>query len=532
MKKITFTLIFVCCFLNGDSQTVAWAMKFSGKNVYMRCFGVDGEQNIYAAISYEDSLRLDDKTLILKDTFSSKYRKNQTLIAKFNDKLLLQDIMFFKSHNQFDAEFKIQDIKFDKDDNFFLLGSYVKRLMLNPNDTTVSLTSPQFLPKQYFISKMSWNKGLIAVKNIPKPSTYNYFQKNLNNDKLLVWSNKSISFFDDDLNESWRSNVIGSNLINRNGTYWCISNLNAESFLSTVDIQTGKITNVKKLFTRFQASIADQNAALINFELKNGTNGGFLVAGEFVGGYAYTIKNKVDSIQQYELSGKDPNLKGVPLAFIFQVTKEGDMEWLKLLKTSNVTLSPSFNNDNINICNVYFESPARGELPIFPNGYYGKVEKYSSKGDLVTSKEGAYNINYLLNSTEDLIYQLNFAKQIYDEKGDMVFAKGFTNVNNNTVYYYLTKYLNNKTADKEPILNESFFIYPNPAMQQINIVLSESQKEETKEMCIFDINGKKLIDKKKFNENLDISNFPNGLYFIHITLSNQKILTNKFVVLK
>ncbi len=67
-------------------------------------------------------------------------------------------------------------------------------------------------------------------------------------------------------------------------------------------------------------------------------------------------------------------------------------------------------------------------------------------------------------------------------------------------------------------------IYPNPATN----ILYFSKEIGKAHISIFDINGKCIFNKQVTNNQIDISNFPNGIFTIKI--ENQKgTVTKKFV---
>ena len=80
--------------------------------------------------------------------------------------------------------------------------------------------------------------------------------------------------------------------------------------------------------------------------------------------------------------------------------------------------------------------------------------------------------------------------------------------------------------------NNSFEIYPNPAVDKINIGLAENGVYD---IVISDINGKSLwsIDSQCINKKLtlDVSEIANGFYVIQLNQSNH-VLTKKFVINK
>ncbi len=66
--------------------------------------------------------------------------------------------------------------------------------------------------------------------------------------------------------------------------------------------------------------------------------------------------------------------------------------------------------------------------------------------------------------------------------------------------------------------NNEISVYPNPTNGILNI---RNGKSKISNICITDIDGRTIYSKNGFVKNIDISDFPDGLYFIH--LKNDKV---------
>jgi len=75
----------------------------------------------------------------------------------------------------------------------------------------------------------------------------------------------------------------------------------------------------------------------------------------------------------------------------------------------------------------------------------------------------------------------------------------------------------------------SFYIYPNPANNQILIETNKIYEKAI--ISIFDINGHKIFEQKidGCKSIINIANFASGVYIIKICSNKQCILINKFV---
>lgn len=88
------------------------------------------------------------------------------------------------------------------------------------------------------------------------------------------------------------------------------------------------------------------------------------------------------------------------------------------------------------------------------------------------------------------------------------------------------------TLKNEPISDKGSLklsIYPNPAQEQVNILIENSSDHA--DIAILNINGQ-VIYKESFNGsnyNINTASFSKGIYIIQVTTSNQ-IMTNKLVI--
>jgi len=76
-----------------------------------------------------------------------------------------------------------------------------------------------------------------------------------------------------------------------------------------------------------------------------------------------------------------------------------------------------------------------------------------------------------------------------------------------------------------------FSIFPNPFTESLHI---SSQKEmENVKIKIFDTNGMLVFIKQiSKNENFDLSNLKNGIYFLQVFDNGKSILTKKIICIK
>ena len=79
---------------------------------------------------------------------------------------------------------------------------------------------------------------------------------------------------------------------------------------------------------------------------------------------------------------------------------------------------------------------------------------------------------------------------------------------------------------------EKFKLYPNPTNSVTQLEL-EFSKEMNVQIDVYSVIGKQIMNIERddvlINENIDFSNFSSGIYFVKITLDNERILTRKVI---
>jgi hypothetical protein len=86
------------------------------------------------------------------------------------------------------------------------------------------------------------------------------------------------------------------------------------------------------------------------------------------------------------------------------------------------------------------------------------------------------------------------------------------------------------TSIVTPITNKQkeVTIYPNPASDSFKISTSEINDEIT--VQIFSISGQLVAQQKYFNEEINVSQLPNGVYLVKVTLSAGFQKTQKLII--
>ncbi|MEO6904143.1 MAG: T9SS type A sorting domain-containing protein [Bacteroidia bacterium] len=148
---------------------------------------------------------------------------------------------------------------------------------------------------------------------------------------------------------------------------------------------------------------------------------------------------------------------------------------------------------------------------------------------LISSKEGEgnhvcdiYKVNvyptYVLISPDKKIVEQNMNRESTDF--DAYFSK-----------YSLKKAPCTVTGITENNAANDFCIYPNPASS--NIIIASSTNKNVKNIKVYSILGKALINQSNLNNSdkfdIDITNLNTGVYFVEVTTENKDVFIKKFI---
>lgn len=85
---------------------------------------------------------------------------------------------------------------------------------------------------------------------------------------------------------------------------------------------------------------------------------------------------------------------------------------------------------------------------------------------------------------------------------------------------------------KVPFSADNVITFPNPASQQVNVHLNKAGDNKLSEVCLFATDGKEIMHQSEINSRttqVDVSNLPNGIYFLHL-ITNEGIAVKKIQV--
>jgi plastocyanin len=90
----------------------------------------------------------------------------------------------------------------------------------------------------------------------------------------------------------------------------------------------------------------------------------------------------------------------------------------------------------------------------------------------------------------------------------------------------------NSVGINENTMNPDIAIYPNPSDGLISIEIKNSPVQQTYNLNIFDISGAQILNttlSNQLNNNIDLTDFPKGLYFVKIN-NGSALYTRKIII--
>lgn len=281
-------------------------------------------------------------------------------------------------------------------------------------------------------------------------------------------------------------------------------------------------------------------------------NGGMSVASDTIGN-VYAVGNWSSSTKNINLDKNNPNS-------ILKINNTGKIEWQKsysdnplLLKTDRtgnlyyMAQRDSYNSSpyimdkdtvqagNRFLCKIDSASNLIYAKTTGENGYYNDMDIDKNENVLLT---GGYFTAIFSDSIHKYIARVDTVKHItyynYNLIGTTVDSKdGYLNL-------FIAKYCNEIKKESNAINSISpveilpLRIFPNPAINQLNISLSSSKDEKTETLDIFNMLGKKMKSIDLRNQpstilHIDCSDIPAGTYFAIIRTS-KNLFTGKVMI--
>jgi len=137
-----------------------------------------------------------------------------------------------------------------------------------------------------------------------------------------------------------------------------------------------------------------------------------------------------------------------------------------------------------------------------------------------TTIEQEIHVDHTQGSFDDLTFSPNIwdDEELIELEVSIVSNIDFLALDNIVFYYTST----NDTTSVSTIQEEEIKIYPNPAVGEIEIIGIDGFIDDLK-VKIFDAFGTVVRKQSLYNQKIDISGLPNGIYFISINTDNQQI---------
>jgi hypothetical protein len=161
-------------------------------------------------------------------------------------------------------------------------------------------------------------------------------------------------------------------------------------------------------------------------------------------------------------------------------------------------------------------------FPAYNNGQNGFIE-YDLDSAIIV--DGTFYVGY----TQTNSARLNVGIDLNTNKSSKIYynlGNGFVNTSVPGALMIRPVFGNGTVgvAETESLAVVHDPVYPNPAQNVVNIPLSI----DVKQVVLFDITGKQILQTNK--QTVDVSNMPNGAYFLQIIDNNDAVSTQKIMI--
>ena len=136
--------------------------------------------------------------------------------------------------------------------------------------------------------------------------------------------------------------------------------------------------------------------------------------------------------------------------------------------------------------------------------------------------------NFGLNDTVGITYAENYnLANGYKVGGNIVVVWPVANFGTTADSIKKFVYINNSFSIDDYEKDNPIIIYPNPVGNELFIRFMEP-KITVKQVRIYDVNGR-IIYKDQFKSKLNVSDFPKGIYILHLEMKDEKELHYKLI---
>ncbi len=91
--------------------------------------------------------------------------------------------------------------------------------------------------------------------------------------------------------------------------------------------------------------------------------------------------------------------------------------------------------------------------------------------------------------------------------------------------------VNNCITSTDEMIDENFKIYPNPTSDYLYLSY-DKEKLQHSQLIVSDVQGKILLQNGLENDEIDVHNFPKGIYFLQILKENKVVFREKVVIIE
>ncbi|HNW98303.1 MAG TPA: T9SS type A sorting domain-containing protein [Bacteroidales bacterium] len=186
-----------------------------------------------------------------------------------------------------------------------------------------------------------------------------------------------------------------------------------------------------------------------------------------------------------------------------------------------------FNNPGYSLNEEFYSTLANGAPNYMATDSFGLYLAYRLKGLYALNKQTFVQTGFYRGGLDYRKLSDQYGVRDLFCKNDKIFF---------VEYFAQTSILtNDSTYTSIPVLNnieDKIMVYPNPSNSSINISFGSEMLENPKEIRIYSITGVLLHHSfiESSSENINISEFQNGMYFLNLYENNEIICTRKFIV--
>lgn len=564
MKQIliTFYIAFTCITLKAQPAYFNWAKQAGGVGEDVGfSIAIDNFGNTYSTGKFEGTVDFDPGVGVVNltskggsDIFITKLDANGNFIWVKQLGGNLDDIG--------------TSITTDNSGNLFLTGLFRDQVDFDPNSAVTNLTSKG--GDDIFILKLTLSGNFILIKQIGGIGTQE--SQDITIDKYgniyTTGQFTNTTDFDPGLDSftytsQFRNGFFVSKLDSLGKFLWA-KKFESFSWNQSVSITTDLFGNV--IFTGNFGGEIDFNPGLGIYKLitlsdnhfdmficKLNSTGEFVWAGQ-IGGSISSIGTSVvtDKFSNVFITGSfmgqvdfDPSIGKANYlntksqaygAFISKLDSLGNFVWAKQLGGNNETMGSSLKIDDLG--NIYSSGqfigkedfdPGAGIFNLQSNGYDAYLSKLDPKGNFIWAKNfGGFTqigINDFVLDEFGNIYSTGYFNEESDFDPD---SASFNLTSNGSLDIFIHKLGKNSLIIKEVNNENSSKIYPNPNNGLLKLSFEKSLKNGKFKIfnCLGQIVFSQNISESNFE--IDISDQPNGIYFIEIG-DDENILRVKLI---